>query len=58
VLPVLQGYVELAKACWEENPSARPTFQDIVQQLNDLLPQASDMQQELEGLWQELRGSW
>jgi hypothetical protein len=50
--------VDLAKACWEEDPRARPTFPDIVQQLNDLLPQASEMQQELEGLWQELRGSW
>ncbi|KAL5251665.1 hypothetical protein ACHWQZ_G017142 [Mnemiopsis leidyi] len=37
-LPLANKYLELIKHCWEEKPSARPTFTDIKKQLHSINP--------------------
>ena len=36
-LDAVEGYVALATACWHDVPAQRPTFDVIVQRLNELL---------------------
>ncbi|WIA20508.1 hypothetical protein OEZ85_004906 [Tetradesmus obliquus] len=51
---VPQPYKDLAEACCLEEPQQRPTFGQIVQQLQGLLQQAEDLQQQAGALFGEL----
>jgi hypothetical protein len=51
---VPQQYKTLAEACFLEDPQARPTFEQIVEELQGLLLQAAELQQQAGALFEEL----
>ena len=53
-----QAYVQLAQACWLEDPTARPTFTKIAQELEQMLAQVTQLQQEADTAWTGISGFW
>jgi len=40
--PKLEQYIGLMRKCWQQQPSDRPTFEEIMQELRSIDPQAAD----------------
>jgi hypothetical protein len=55
---VLQAYVSIAEQCWLEDPAARPTFSQLVLQLQQLLQQEDALQDEVEAVYGDVVGGW
>lgn len=58
LLLLLQAYAALAERCWTEDPAARPTFAQIIMQLQVLLDREDQLQDEVETVYKNVVEDW
>lgn len=53
----MQGFADLAKGCWEEDPSLRPTFAQVSAQLEKLLAKEDELQEQVDAAYSSVINS-
>ena len=54
----VQAYAAIAQQCWQEDPAARPTFEQLVLLLQQLQQQEAALQDEVAAVYEGVVAGW